>query len=327
MWPNVINTGSPLFRGDWTQDYDLSSIPHRRIKSSKNILRPIRHRLRRARRTQSDLLSVLTMHRLASPERVDRVSNGLHRICIAFQVALNWSVTSASVSVEPEKQRSSHCLFPMSWSYMNVCRGGGQELDCAAETASPLMPASGESHTGLFHIFIEIKKGESVSPWGLLSPSGFSHFGDATLMWQGPHQVSKTSRSVHTTLLSRLSRCSGVRRARSLCSCLWRSAACHAGCSFYCSWAALAGWSTSTKWEVDRRAPSCEWWRSLGGHCPGCLQCPGKTRGCQFRRSTAQRHPPKKKNQSCSSTDSPSFDISTWSSETSTQRMEKGGLR
>lgn len=150
MWPNVINTGSPLFRGDWTQDYDLSSIPHRRIKSSKNILRPIRHRLRRARRTQSDLLSVLTMHRLASPERVDRVSHGLHRICIAFQVALNWSVTSASVSVEPEKQRSSHCLFPMSWSYMNVCRGGGQELDCAAETASPLMPASGrKSHRAL----------------------------------------------------------------------------------------------------------------------------------------------------------------------------------
>lgn len=184
----------------------------------------------------------------------------------------------------------------MSWSYMNVCREGGQELDCAAETASPLMPASGrKSHRALPYIYRD-KKGESVSPRGLLSPSGFSHFGDATLMWQGPHQGSKTPRSVHTTLLSRLSRCSGVRRARSLCSCLWRSAACHAGCSFYCSWAALAGWSTSTKWEVDRRAPSCEWWRSLGGHCPGCLQCPGKTRGCQFKRSTGQRQKNLQKN-------------------------------
>lgn len=164
MWPNVINTGSPFFRGDWTQDYDLSSIPHRRIKSSKNILRPIRHQLRRARLMQSDLLSVLTMHRLASPDRVDRVSNGLHRSCIALQVALNWSVTSASFSVEPEKQRSSHRLFPMSWSYVDVCRGGGQELDCVAETASPLVPASGrKSHRALPYIYRDKKRGVSVS--------------------------------------------------------------------------------------------------------------------------------------------------------------------
>lgn len=173
----------------------------------------------------------------------------------------------------------SRCSHEVTWTCVEE---GARNLIVLQRQHCRWCQRVGESHTELFHIFIEIKKGESVSPRGLLSPSGVSHFGDATLMWQGPHQVSKTPRSVHTTLLSRLSRCSGVRRARSLCSCLWRSAACHAGCSFYCSWAALAGWSTSTKWEVDRRAPSCEWWRSLGGHCPGCLQCPGKTRGCQF---------------------------------------------
>lgn len=35
MGHNVINTGSPLFHGGWTQDIDLSSIYKRCIKSSK----------------------------------------------------------------------------------------------------------------------------------------------------------------------------------------------------------------------------------------------------------------------------------------------------
>lgn len=100
-------------------------------------------------------------------------------------------------------------FVPMSLSYVNKCRngrGGDQELDCAAETASPLMPTRGrKSHRALPCIY----RDEKGSQCGLgdSTPSSFFILKTPLLMRQDPHQVSKTPpvrfRHHHTTLLSR----------------------------------------------------------------------------------------------------------------------------
>lgn len=68
----------------------------------QNILRLIQYQLKDAQIMQSKLVSVLSMHHLLSLKRVDRVSNGLHCMCIAFQFVQMGVLDPRNDSVKPE---------------------------------------------------------------------------------------------------------------------------------------------------------------------------------------------------------------------------------